>query len=331
MPAVVEVEGGRCFFCGGAAALKLRYARVTLCREHFLQHVARRVRRAMEASGLLKPGSLVVVGLSGGKDSASLAHILATEGNVLGLKVVGFHVVVDEGEYFSLSEQAVRRLAELLGLDLVLLNLKEVLGVGLRELTAVSNRPPCSVCGIVKRYAINAAGVELKASAVVFAHNLDDILRLMVKNLVTGNAEQLAKLLPLVPTGPGLVPRLRPLYEVHEDELRLYVKLAGLPYVDRSCPFKHVGWIDTRASAFVEELEERSPGAKLTMIRVLRRLIESAGEGKVVKASACSVCGLAAGSDPCSFCRITRKATGAHGGPLVRGYLRSVTPRQSAP
>ncbi len=327
----------RCSVCGAPAAAYIRYQRRYLCRDHYLGFVEEKVRRAMEKYRMVGKGYRVLVALSGGKDSAALLGALASLREKLGYEIVAIHIDLGIYEYSVRSREAAERLAEKLGVPLIVVPLKEVLGATIPELAKLSGRPPCSVCGMVKRYVTNAAAVELEADALALGHNADDLAVYNLKSFLNQDLEAISKLGPKTESVPGVaVGRIRPLYTVYEKESFLYAYLKGLPFVHEDCPFVENQQMERQLKEVVNRLEEERPGTKVQLVTKLALRIRDypRPRGEIRR---CKACGLIASGDLCALDRLTLRIFGEPRGPRIREWIGErarelgLIPRRAAP
>ncbi len=314
----------RCSICGRPAIAELRYARLRLCREHFLEFFTRKVESTISKHGLLKPGEKVLLAVSGGKDSVSLAHVFSQMAGRLGVRPFLFHIDLGLGDYSEEQRRAVEELSRRTGLPLIVVSVRDILrGDGIPQLARKARRPECSVCGMVKRYLTNLAALVLGAEKVAMGHNLDDTLAYLLKNKLMGLEEYSSKLGPSSPSVPGLLAaRIRPLVEVYERETLLYALASGAPFTHDECPFRPRESLEDINKEYVNRLEEKSPGTKL---RLLKTLLKDSPplRGNGEKLGKCRVCGMPASGDECSFCRLTRRVYGEPLGPRAREVVEA--------
>ncbi len=304
MPLVVK-----CVRCGSKATHYVSYVRGGFCREHYIEYIEDRVVRTIERYKMIPKGSRLVVAVSGGKDSVSLLNILVKRRNEIGYSdLIAVYINLGIPEYSDEAEKVFWTNCEQLNVKCVKVDLRSLLGVGIPELSKLSRRPPCSVCGLVKRYILNAIALALGADVLATGHHLDDILVYMLKNVLTSNAEDLAKLTPVSKGVEGVVvTRVRPLFEIYEENILSYVIASNLSYVARECPLKHVGTVEAESREYFERLEKKTPGFKLTAVRNMLKMIDRGGEAIPAK---CKLCGMPAREEICSFCKLTEKALG---------------------
>ncbi len=315
-------RGFRCTRCGRPAAVHVRYARLKLCEDHFAEYVEGRFVGFAKRRRLFGGVGRVVVALSGGKDSLSLLHVLVGQKEGLGVgEVYGLHINLGLGSYSAESEEVVMEACRKLGVKCLVLDLKSLTGLSVSELSELSGRPPCSVCGTVKRYLANLVAVELGADAVAFGHHMDDLLRFAVKGLLVDGSVAALKLSPVAEGIPGLLARrVKPLYEVYESELELYARIRGIRTVGNTCPHKHVDSVAGAVGDMLDRIEREAPGFKLGLIRRFTRLW---GRVSPEGVSRCDMCGMPSSGGTCAFCRITARAAGTPLGPEVRNRVRA--------
>jgi tRNA(Ile)-lysidine synthase TilS/MesJ len=109
----------KCVKCGRQAVIKIPYARLWLCKDHFIEFFEARVLKAIKRYGLIKKGDKVLVAVSGGKDSASLLSALKKASEELDFNIIALHIDLGIGEYSKGNREAVVRLASQLGIKLL--------------------------------------------------------------------------------------------------------------------------------------------------------------------------------------------------------------------
>jgi len=298
----------KCHYCEREAVVRLPYARLNLCEMHFEEYLLRKLERSIARYGMFKKGERVVVGVSGGKDSIVLADLLSKLGWARLLLV---HVDLGIGEYSRRSSEVVRRFSVERGLDYFIVRLLDY-NTSIPELaSSLRSRSPCSICGAVKRYILNAVTLDLGFDAVATAHHGDDISVYILKSFLAQDYDQLYKISPVNPEIKGLAARrVKPFYEFYEFEIENFARTKNLTYVSEKCPFKHVGWLERIIRDLLEKAEEEAPGFKISLLRSHARRVLAVEGKSAEKAKACASCGLISEGSECSFCRITRRALG---------------------
>jgi uncharacterized protein (TIGR00269 family) len=313
----------KCVRCGSRAAYYVSYVRGGFCRDHYLEYIEDRVVRTIERYKMIPRGSKLVVAISGGKDSVALLHILVKRREEIGYgELVAVHINLGIPGYSEEAERVFWENCRVLNVRCIKVDLRELLGVGIPDLSRLSGRPPCSVCGLVKRYVLNAIALVLGADVLATGHHLDDMLVYMLKDILSSNTEELSKLTPVSKGVEGLtVTRIRPLFEVYEENILNYAIASNISFVAGECPLKHLGAVEVESREYIEKLERRTPGFKLTAIRNILRMLRKEGEGLGATPSKCQLCGMPSRENVCSFCKLTEKTLGK---PMGRHVVESL-------
>ncbi|MCX8204850.1 MAG: tRNA 2-thiocytidine biosynthesis TtcA family protein [Candidatus Nezhaarchaeota archaeon] len=319
----------KCSLCGLKAVVRIRPARRALCPAHLEQYLISRVRGVVE--GYLPPkGGLLLVAVSGGKDSAAAASLLEALSVEKGFRLGLVHIDLGIEGYSEACRLAAVELSRVLGRPLALISLEGSLGVSVVKLAKSGGRPICSTCGLVKRYLLNLAALEAGAHRLATGHNLDDIAAYLVKAYLTKEEAYASKLVRHTETAGGLVGRLRPLMEVEEEEALAYALSKPLPFSHQECPYVNRRGVEFKAKRFLASLEADSPGFKLSFVR---RVAKQAACEAQLELKKCEVCGAASSAKKCAFCRVMEKALGGAWSPraIVEAVAKAVASlKQSA-
>lgn len=314
----------KCHYCGEKAVVKIAYAKLNLCSNHFRQFMVSRVENTIKRYKMVKPGDRILLAVSGGKDSVALLHIMLTLSNSIGFKLTVLHIDLGIGEYSRMSREVVEDLCKTLGVELAILDLRNDLGFTLPDLVSrLRTKRVCSLCGIIKRYVMNAVAIGLGVDSVATAHHGDDILTYIFKNFILQDHISLRKLTPISKGIPGLAAtKIRPMYEVYEELTALYTHHLGLRHIGIGCPYKDVNAMEITVRRFLEELENKSPGIKISMLRRFAKTFSADTSVREEDVRGCSFCGLISQKDVCTFCKITKKIFGEPLGARVREKIR---------
>ncbi len=323
MSIAIVGDGVRCFKCGRQAAVRVRYARMNLCRDHFAEYVEMRVARVAERHNMFDGIRKLIIALSGGKDSTSLAHIIMRHRDAFRIKeIYGLHLDLGIDGFSEESSHVVRKVCRELNLKCFVLPLRDLIGYSLPELIRISRRPPCSLCGMLKRYLINVVSVELDADAVALGHHMDDLLVFALKDFLVQGNFRMIKLSPVTLGIKGVMAaKLRILHETCEDDIILYANIRGIEYVRSPCPYKYVDNFKAVIREMLDKLEASSPGFKISLMRRLIKVADVKAEGEVIR---CKYCGMPSSSGTCSFCKFTERSLGKPLGYDVRSRVRDL-------
>ncbi|RLF25215.1 MAG: TIGR00269 family protein [Thermoprotei archaeon] len=300
---------GKCIKCGREAEIRLRSPLVKFCREHYIEYVERKVRRVLEKYHMVKKNDLVLICVSGGKDSTSLLHIMHKLSRDMKFSIMGLTIMLSHEEFFKKAVNTAIENYRELGVDYVLVDPLKEYDINLdRLIEARIRRPLCSACGIIKRYIMNSVAIEVKATKVATGHNLDDLMKFLFVNFVSGDIEQLIRTAPIsITERRGFVTKIKPLAECSEREMIEYAKAKGLKFIRAACPYKKLGMGDD-ALEFLNSLDERYPGLKINMFRIYMSKIHPALRSfyriEEVSLRRCKICNMPSLGEICSFCKL---------------------------
>ncbi len=307
--------------------IKVPYARLALCSEHFLEYFERRVMNTVKKYGITVKGGKYVVGVSGGKDSAALLASLKAlqERGELEVDLLPVHVDVGIPGFSEIARESAIELGEALGLKTLVIEAHEVMGVGVNDIAKRVGRPICSVCGLVKRYFLNLIASEVRADSVLLGHHLDDLFAYALKSMLLGDESSLGKLGPKTPSSGIAVGRGRPLYLITGREALAYTILRKLPFLRKACPYARKKSLESRIKEFGLSLDQEYPGLRISFMKRLARSVEGGERFEEARPiNKCSYCGMPTSKEICSFCSVTAKALGAPKGPEAVKYVENL-------
>lgn len=189
----------------GRAAVRRPPRGTPLCRPCFLAAVEADVGDLTEAAALFRPGDVVAVGMSGGKDSTALAAILSTLNARRQWRLRLCLLAIDEGiaGYRDDSLEAATATAASLGLPLTVLSYKDLYGWSMDEVVArVGRVGNCTYCGVWRRQALERGAAFLGADVLATGHNADDMAETVLMNLLRGDIGRLRRCVD-IKTGTG--------------------------------------------------------------------------------------------------------------------------------
>ena len=185
--------------------------------------------QAVKQYEMIQANDRIAVCVSGGKDSflnAKLLQMLQRHSDV------PFELVflqMDPG-YNEQNRQKIRENAALLNIPLT------VFQTDIFEVTESVGGSPCYLCARMRRGYLYAKARELGCSKIALGHHLSDVIETTLMGMFYGS--QLQAMLPKLHSrnfeGMTLI---RPLYCVHEDDIRAWVRCNGLDFIRCACRF----------------------------------------------------------------------------------------------
>ena len=312
-------ESGRqgCSKCGKPAAITLRYASQQLCQSHFTEMFERRVKRTVRNFRMLRKGETVAVGLSGGKDSCVMLHMLHRISKSLPIKL--FAITIDEGiaGYRPRSLEVAESVCKALGIPLKVVGFKGEFGKSLDQLLKEKGeKHSCSYCGVMRRRLLNLCARKFGADKMAIGHNSDDAAQTILMNYMRNEPERLARFGPVSGTfdDEKLVPRIKPLFLTPERDVAAYAIMKGIPVEFSECPYAKNAFRQ-HVREILNRTEEKYPCSKLRVVRTFlaqkglmqdgtEKRREKGGNGKEI--GRCASCGEPSSGDECSLCRMLK-------------------------
>lgn len=251
-----------CDRCNAVSSVYLPYSKIHLCRAHFFELIERRFRATVRENKLIQKGDRIAVGLSGGKDSTVLLHLLASLRKSLPFELVA--ITVDEGiaGYRAPTLAVAKREAKKLKVKHAVVSFKNEAGRTLdRLLKDNQDALPCSYCGVIRRQLLNKAARKLGADKIAIGHNLDDVAQTVFMNLMRNEPLRLVRFGEPLVEDEAFISRIRPLMRIPEREIAMYAMLKGIHIDFRECPYAHSA-LRQDVRGMLNDLEEKHPGTK---------------------------------------------------------------------
>jgi len=297
----------QCCKCGLKAVYKRKYSGEVLCKFCFSDSIVEKTRRTISQYKMLKYGDKIALGVSGGKDSLSLLHILSKISEPYGTKVCA--ITVDEGIDGYRDEAMVnaKEFASKLDIEQVLLSYKDLYGFKLDEGLERRNGKKvaaCTICGTLRKRALDIGAKKVGANVVATGHNLDDTLQTFMINLLSGDVERIKWLDPSNKPKKVFGPkRIKPLMEVYEEEIAYYAFLNEIPFQTVSCPHMSES-IRSDIRVVLNRFEDAHPGIKYNMFRSIMNIAKNLKIETSRDAKTCLNCGFLCSGYICSVCTL---------------------------
>ncbi len=298
----------KCVVCGKRASIVIERARVGFCEEHFIEYYERIIKRTLKRNGF--SGGRVLVAVSGGKDSMALLYALNKLKDDLGIEIMALHIDLGIDNYSIESRRAVEKLLKELDIKYIIVSVKDYLGVSIPEAVKFVRKPPCSVCGLVKRWIMNKVAYENNYDYIATGHNLDDVSTYFLKAMFTYRYEDIVRGNEVIsPPKPELkmVGRLRPQIFLTEKENLFYCEVNGVPYVDLECPLSR-GALLKKYKTLWETALKLNPMSQYNFTRSILS-IKKKIQQEEIEIKPCKICGFptTASDGVCSFCKLREK------------------------
>ena len=235
-----------------------------MTREKLFQRIKKQVGQAIGDFNLIEAGDRIAVGVSGGKDSYTLLHILEALRRRAPVKYELVAVNVDSG-FPGFRKEVIET------------HLKEE-GFAYRmestdcyDIIEQKRRPGssyCSFCARLRRGVLYSLAGELGCNKIALGHHLDDFIEtLLLNQFYVGT---LAAMSPKLLADNGVHTVIRPLVYVEESDIIHFSRLAGYPIICCACPV--CGTVDQkrqRMKQLIRNLSADIPEIRRSMIAAL--------------------------------------------------------------
>ena len=291
----------KCRKCGDAAVLELRRHNAAFCAPDFLEFFRNQIREAIRKYRMFDRDEPVLVAVSGGKDSLALWDVLIDEG----YRTTGLYLDLGIFEYSAESKAKCETFARARGVPLVISRVEDEVGAPIPVIKQVTRRPPCSGCGLSKRYLMNKMALAHGIPVVATGHNLDDEAATLFGSVMHWQTDALSRQSPaLAATHPKLVRRVKPLYRLSERETAAYAFVRKIDYIVDECPFAR-GATSIAHKETLSRMEELSPGAKHNFLfGFLDKARPAFERAEGVALNECARCGQVTSGTVCAFCKL---------------------------
>jgi uncharacterized protein (TIGR00269 family) len=319
-----------CDKCGTEAVMTAPYSGLHLCERHFLRSVDSRVRRRIREDALVSEAASPaapetwLVGLSGGKDSVVLTHILQ-DTFAADPRVEPVALTIHEGidGYRDASLDPAVELTDRLDIEHELVSYADEYDM---EMDAVAEddpleMAPCAYCGVFRRDALSQYAETYGADKLITGHNPDDEAQTAMMNLLSGDVRQIPKHFDAslgsfedrdLADGP-FVPRAKPLRDIPEKEVALSAHLRELPTHMAECPHASEAYRG-EIRDHLHAIEDDHPGTRHSIMAGYEDLARLAAEAHRDDADApqgrCGRCGAPTGSEVCRKCELLGELDG---------------------
>ena len=236
-----------------------------------IQETDPRFRRIRKLTGkaivdfnLIEAGDRIAVGVSGGKDSYTLLHVLDSLRRRSPVRYELVAVNVDSGFPGFRKEVLEAHLREHgFTYKMATTNCYEIIETKRRPGSSY-----CSFCARLRRGVLYSLADELGCNKVALGHHLDDFIEtLLLNQFYVGT---LAAMSPKLAADNGRHTVIRPLVYVEEHEIIALVKEQALPVICCACPV--CGQVDQkrqRMKRLIRELAGENPHLKPSLLGAL--------------------------------------------------------------
>lgn len=194
------------------------------------RRIVRAVGKAIGDFKLIEEGDRILVGVSGGKDSWTLLHILNILRQRAPVKFTLVAVNIDQG-FRGFQQDKIEDYLAQRGFEY---HTDEFDTARLLEEKVAAGDTPCSLCSRLRRGVLYGLAEKLSCNKIALGHHLDDFIETLLLNqfFIGRNAAMAVKL--RAEDQRNIV--IRPLVYVREAEIIEYAERMAFPIVCCQCP-----------------------------------------------------------------------------------------------
>ncbi len=194
-----------------------------------MQKVLSYVRRAVDDYNMISEGDRICVGVSGGKDSVTLALALHALSRFYPKKFEVVPITLSLG-YEEMDFTPLKSYFAENGMDLIIkeTNIREILFDIRKE------ENPCSLCAKLRRGALHDAALEVGCRKVALGHHNDDALETFILCLFYEG--RLHSFSPVTYLDRKDIHVIRPMLYMQEQDVVGFINRSGAPVVHNPCP-----------------------------------------------------------------------------------------------
>jgi len=233
------------------------------------KRLRRKTGTAISDYSMIDEGDLIMVCLSGGKDSYTLLDVL------LGLQKsspVSFDLVavnLDQKQPGFPKEVLPRYLQEL-GVDYRIVQ-EDTYSVVLDKLAP--GKTMCSLCSRLRRGILYRTAAELGANKIALGHHMDDLVETLFLNMFHGS--RLKTMPPKLVSDDGRNVVIRPLVYVREKEIARYARQRRFPIIPCNLCGSQANLERVRIKKMLAEWEKESPNRVVSIFKSMQRVTRS--------------------------------------------------------
>ena len=297
----------KCDRCENQIAYTRKYSGEKLCSLCFSNSILRKTAKTISKYNMIQNDELVAVAVSGGKDSLTLLKIMNEMASNHNFRIKA--ITIDEGipGYRNEALEIVENFCQNLNVELTTYSYKELFELTLDEaldLRENEKMSSCSICGTLRRRAMEYAAKDIGANVIATGHNLDDTLQTFVINMLSGDTNKVGWMDP--DTSGNSLRKIKPFCEIYESEIVFYAFTNNIPFQSEPCPHMNEG-IRTEIREFLNSLENQHSGIKNNLYQSIIKVSQIVKNSNQKQKMICNKCGSECTGTTCSVCKIVLK------------------------
>ena len=229
-----------------------------------VKKLKRALGRAVADFNLIEEGDRIMVGVSGGKDSYTLLHLLERVRKRAPIRFELMAVTIDSG-YPGFRTYIIRDHLQETGIPF---HIEPTEHYRIIEAKRRPGSSYCSFCARLKRGTLYTLAQQFNCNKLALGHHMDDFVEtLLLNQFYVGSLKAMA---PRMLADNGHTTVIRPLVYVAEDDIIAFTREMKFPVVCCRCPVCGVADIKRRRmNGLLTELQKEIPYIKQSLLNAL--------------------------------------------------------------
>jgi tRNA 2-thiocytidine biosynthesis protein TtcA len=231
------------------------------------KRLLREAGRAIADFRMIEPGDRILVGVSGGKDSFTLLHLLQQLQRSAPVKFELVACNLDQGHPGFPAAQLEEYLRST-GAEVLMLR-EDTYSIVKRLVP--DGKTTCSVCSRLRRGILYRAAQEAGCSKIALGHHRDDLIEsLMMSMLFTGKMRSMP---PRLHSDDGKNVVVRPLCYAAESDIAAFAGSARFPIIPCDLCGSQENLQRKRVKRMLSELESEHPGVRASLLGAMGNIM----------------------------------------------------------
>lgn len=312
----IFIKTGKCSSCHKSLVIHRKYTGEYLCPECFIVDIEKKIYNTIKEYNLFNPSDIIIVGLSGGKDSIALLYNLKKiqENQQYSNEIIA--LIIDEGisDYRDKSIDSAKQFCIENEINYNIISFKERIGKTLEDIiiqkrSSNDYKYACNYCAIFRRRLLNEGAKELKGDILAVGHNLTDMAETFLMNILFKRFSLIAqkKIFEVNSSkeiNPYYIKKIKPLMKIPEEEIFLYVNIKNLTYYPSHCPYSTQDPILRRKVLnFIQNSKDIIPDIELNLLNGYNELSKKLKKYYIKdEKNYCLNCGYPSNKKLCQYC-----------------------------
>ena len=198
-------------------------------RKKFKKSIWSKFTKAINTYELVKPGDKIAVCISGGKDSMLMAKCFQELHKHSPVHFDVKYIVMDPG-YSKENREVIEKNAKKLNIPV------EIFESDIFDNVFNIEKNPCYICARMRRGHLYNYAKNLGCNKIALGHHYDDVIETILMSMLYGG--QIQTMMPKLHSNnfKGMEV-IRPLYLIHEDDIKAWAKHNNLYFIQCACKF----------------------------------------------------------------------------------------------